>query len=68
MVKLFNQFLTHLGRPSEQANDKIALVVILTMFLSFITVVIGGCIVFTQVNQVFISTCKPLPAATIQEK
>lgn len=35
MIKLFNQFLDHLGSPKDQKSESVALTVIYCMFLSF---------------------------------
>jgi len=40
MLKLFNQLLTHLGSPKEQKTESVALVVVYSMTIAFITVMV----------------------------
>lgn len=40
MVRLFNQFLSHLGSPKDQKSECVAVLVVYCMFLSFALVIV----------------------------
>lgn len=40
MEKIFQLFLSQLGKPSEQKSQDVALAVVYSLYLSFVTVII----------------------------